>query len=43
MKTMLMLNDFKFIIAVVSDALEDIFQKNEAKKETMYEKIEIEL
>jgi hypothetical protein len=38
-----MLDDFDFIIAAVSNTSKDIFQINEAKKETMYEKIEVEL
>jgi hypothetical protein len=38
-----MVDDFDFIIAVVSDALEDILQRNEAKQETMYERLEAEL
>jgi len=36
LQTVITLNDFDFIIIVVSDALEDILQRNEAKKETMY-------
>jgi hypothetical protein len=43
LQTMLTLNDFDFIIVVVSDASEDILQRNESKKETMYEKSEEEL
>ena len=43
LQTMLMLNDFDFIIVVVSDASKDILQRNESNKETMYEKIEEEL
>jgi hypothetical protein len=38
-----MLDDFDFIITVVSDASKDILQRNEAKQETMYERIEEEL
>jgi hypothetical protein len=34
---------FDFIIVVVSDTSEDILQRNEAKQETMYERIEAEL
>jgi hypothetical protein len=41
--TVLTLDEFNFIIAVVSYSLEDILQRNEAKKQTMYEKIEAEL
>jgi hypothetical protein len=42
LKTVLTLDEFDFIITVVSDALEDILQRNEAKQETMHEKIEAE-
>jgi hypothetical protein len=35
----LTLNDFDFIITFVSDTSEDILKRNEAKKETMYEKL----
>jgi hypothetical protein len=35
----LTLDDFDFIIAVVSYISKDILQRNEAKKETMYEKL----
>jgi hypothetical protein len=40
---MLTLDDFDFIIVTVSDASKDVFQINEAKQETMYERIEAEL
>ena len=40
MQTMLMLDEFDFIIGAVSDASQDIMQNTEAKQETMYEKIE---
>jgi hypothetical protein len=40
LQTVLTLDDFDFIIAAVSDASEDILQRNEAKQETMYERIE---
>jgi hypothetical protein len=43
LQTVLTLDDFDFIIAVVSDASQDIFQNNEAKKESMYDRIETEL
>jgi hypothetical protein len=39
----LTVNDFDFIIAVVSDTSEDILQRNKAKQETMYEIIEADL
>jgi hypothetical protein len=38
-----MMDDIDFIIVVVSDTLEDILQRNEAKQETMYERIEAKL
>ena len=43
MQTMLIVNDFDFIIAVVIDASQDILQKHEAKHEEMYDRIEVEL
>jgi hypothetical protein len=43
LQTVLMLDDFDFIIAVVSDASQDILQNNEAKQEAMYDRIETEL
>jgi hypothetical protein len=43
MRTMLMVDDFDFIIAVVADASQDILQKHEAKQEEMYDRIEVEL
>jgi hypothetical protein len=39
----LTLDDFNFIITAVSDTSEHILQINEAKQETMYEKIESKL
>jgi hypothetical protein len=36
-------NDFDFIIIAISNASKDILQRNEAKKETMYERIEVEM
>jgi hypothetical protein len=42
MQTMFMMDDKYFIIVIVSDTLEDILQCNEAKQETMYERIEAE-
>jgi hypothetical protein len=38
-----MLDDFYFIIPAVSDASKYLVQRNETKKETMYEIIEEEL
>jgi len=38
-----MVDDFDFIIAVVSYSSEDILQRNEAKQEAMYDRIETEL
>jgi hypothetical protein len=43
LQTVLMLDDFDFIIAVVSDASQDIMQNTEAKQEAMYDRIETEL
>jgi len=43
MKTVLTVNDFDFIIAVVNDALQEILWKQEAKQEDMYDIIEVEL
>jgi hypothetical protein len=43
LQTVLMLDDFDFIIAAVSDASQDILQNNEAKQEAMYDRIETEL
>ena len=37
------MDDIDLIITVVSDTSEDIFQQNEAKQETMYDRIEKEL
>jgi hypothetical protein len=37
------MDDIYFIIVVVSDTLEYILQCNEAKQETMYERIEVKL
>ena len=38
-----MVDDFNFIISVVGDASEEIFQRNEEKQESMYDRIEAEL
>jgi hypothetical protein len=38
-----MMDDFDLIIAAISDTSEEILHRNEAKKETMYDRIEIEL
>jgi hypothetical protein len=43
MQTVLTVDDFNFIIAAVADASQDILQKHEAKKEEMYNRIEVEL
>jgi hypothetical protein len=43
LQTVLTLDDFDFIIAVVSDTSLDILQNNEAKQEAMYDKIETEM
>jgi hypothetical protein len=43
LQTVLMVDDFDFIIAVVSYASEYILQRTEAKQETMYGRIEAEM
>jgi hypothetical protein len=43
MQTFLMVDDIYLIIVIVSYTSEDILQRNEAKQETMYERIEAEL
>jgi hypothetical protein len=43
MQTVLTVDDFDFIIAVVADASQDILQKHESKQEEMYDKVEVEL
>lgn len=40
---MLTVDDIDLIITAVADASEDILQRNEAKQETMYDRIEVEL
>ena len=43
MQTVLTFDDFDFLIAALNDALLEIAEKQEAKKESMYDRIEIEL
>jgi hypothetical protein len=43
LQIVLMVDDIDLIIAVVSDTSEEILQKNEAKRETMYDRIEAKL
>jgi hypothetical protein len=43
MQTVLTIDDFDFIIVVVNDASQEILQKQEAKQEEMYDRIEAEL
>jgi hypothetical protein len=43
MHTFLMVDDFDFIIVAINDASQEILQKHEAKKEEMYDRIEVEL
>jgi hypothetical protein len=43
LQILLMVDDFDFIIAVVSYSSEEILQRNEAKQEAMYDRIETEL
>jgi hypothetical protein len=39
MQSVLMVDDFDFIILAVGDALEEILQRNDAKQEVMYDRI----
>ena len=43
MKIVLTFDDFDFIIKVVNDASQEILQKQEAKQEDMYDRIEVKL
>jgi hypothetical protein len=43
MKTVLIFDDFDFIIASLNDASLEIVEKKEAKKEEMYDRIEVKL
>jgi DNA-binding protein YbaB len=43
MKTVLTADDFDFIIAALNDASLEIAEKQEAKQEEMYDRIEVEL
>jgi DNA-binding protein YbaB len=43
MQTTLTLDDFNFIIAAVNDASQEVLEKQEAKQEKMYNRIEVEL
>jgi hypothetical protein len=43
MQTVLTSNDFDFIIATLNDASLEIAEKQEAKKEEMYDRIQVEL
>jgi hypothetical protein len=43
LKTTLTPDDFSFLIAAMNEAIEEITEKQEAKQETMYNRIEIEL
>jgi hypothetical protein len=43
MQTILVSDDYDFIIAALNDTLLEIAEKQEAKKEAMYNRIEIEL
>jgi hypothetical protein len=43
MQTVLTVDDFEFIIVVVNDASQKILEKQEAKKEEMYDRIEVNL
>jgi hypothetical protein len=43
MKTTLNPNDFRFLLATLNEAIEEITEKQEAKKQMMYNRIEVEL
>jgi hypothetical protein len=43
MQTVLTSDDFDFLIAALNDASLEIAEKQEAKQEAMYDRIEIEL
>jgi hypothetical protein len=43
LQTIHMIDDFDFIIAVISNASQDILQNNEAKKEDLYDRIATKL
>jgi hypothetical protein len=43
MKTVLTADDFNFIIAALNEASLEIMEKKEAKKEEMYDRIEVKL
>jgi hypothetical protein len=43
MQTILTYDDFNFIIAALNDSSLEIVEKQEAKQEEMYNKIEVEL
>jgi predicted nucleotidyltransferase len=42
MQTVLIVDDFDFIIADVNNASQEILQKQEAKQEEMYDRIKVE-
>jgi hypothetical protein len=43
LKTTLTPDDFSFLIAAMNEAIEEITEKQEAKQDTMYHRVEIEL
>jgi hypothetical protein len=43
MKTMLTPDEFNFLLATMNEAIEEITEKKEAKKEAMFNRIESEL
>jgi hypothetical protein len=43
MQTVLTTDDFDFIIAALNDTSQEIMEKQEAKQEEMYDRIEVEL
>jgi hypothetical protein len=43
MKTTLNLDDFNFLLVTLNEAIEEITKKQEAKKQKMYDRIEVDL
>jgi len=43
MQIVLIVYEFNFVIGAITDALQEILQKHEARKEEMYDRIEVEL
>jgi hypothetical protein len=43
MKNMLTPDDFIFLLANLNESIEEIIEKKEAKQQTMYDRIEVEI